>query len=290
MLTATSHNTYGDARVRSTLLLERRFRAHLMWRDRLLFDSRYLAPAREAADVATVYLSLDGTLETAAGTHRSPVAFVLAEREFERVEPAAPWFRSWGDPAVVLGIRVERNMVRAPIGLDHGPVAVGDMTWRALEALAEATAVEGDVVPPFVTLLRGLHADGLLAVDLSRDAKTENALIRHLWQAAVPYYQQFLLGSTMEDLGNTRGKSLRQLVRETSTFTASLPLFGGFRSTLVLLRLRLATLLLSSPAATLADVARWVGYASVDAMAGSFRDGGLPPPSVVRTEVRYPVV
>jgi transcriptional regulator GlxA family with amidase domain len=52
------------------------------------------------------------------------------------------------------------------------------------------------------------------------------------------------------------------------------------------LRLRVAALLLSAPAATVADVASAVGYGSAIAMARAFRDAKLPPPSSVQAAVR----
>jgi AraC-like DNA-binding protein len=53
------------------------------------------------------------------------------------------------------------------------------------------------------------------------------------------------------------------------------------------LRLRAAVLLLSAPEATPSDVARTVGYGSLDAMGRAFRDAHLPAPSVVQQAVRF---
>jgi hypothetical protein len=53
-------------------------------------------------------------------------------------------------------------------------------------------------------------------------------------------------------------------------------------------RLRAATLMLSSPGVTPSDVARIVGYGSLDAMGRAFRDARLPAPSDVQAAVRYP--
>ena len=46
-------------------------------------------------------------------------------------------------------------------------------------------------------------------------------------------------------------------------------------------------LLLSAPAATPSEVAKAVGYGSLDAMGRAFRDATLPAPSVVHAAVRY---
>ena len=68
----------------------------------------------------------DLELATADRAYVGPTALVLAEREFERVEPGAPWFRTWGDPAVVFNLRLARADVAGSIGLAHGPRALGD--------------------------------------------------------------------------------------------------------------------------------------------------------------------
>ena len=54
-----------------------------------------------------------------------------------------------------------------------------------------------------------------------------------------------------------------------------------------MLRLRAAVLLLSAPDATPNEVAKVVGYGSLDAMGRAFRDAQLPPPSLVQGAVHY---
>ena len=53
------------------------------------------------------------------------------------------------------------------------------------------------------------------------------------------------------------------------------------------MRLRAACLFLSAPGATPSDVARTIGYGSLDAMGRAFRDANLPSPSVVQEAVRF---
>jgi AraC-like DNA-binding protein len=66
-------------------------------------------------------------------------------------------------------------------------------------------------------------------------------------------------------------------------------LFGdGFRDAMRVIRLRAACLFLSAPHATPSEVARHVGYGSLDAMGRAFRDANLPSPSVVQEAVRFP--
>jgi transcriptional regulator GlxA family with amidase domain len=55
------------------------------------------------------------------------------------------------------------------------------------------------------------------------------------------------------------------------------------------LRLKMAVIMLSAKDATVAEVARVVGYGSADAMARAFRDAELPAPSEVREALRTPI-
>lgn len=290
MLTATSDTRHGTCRLRTAFILARGFRGQLVARHRLLFDSRYAVPARQPRDVASIYLVLAGQLATATGEVSGPTALVLAEREFERVEPGAPWFRSWGDPAVVFNLRVARSDVRGPIGLEHGPRQLTGATWQALAELAAQRGEGGHAYleEPTLELLRGLHASGVLTHDLGADLRPEPYIVRRLWAAVRPLYAELMCGATLPQFGELRGASVRQLAREFTALTTTLPLFGGYRDSVVLLRLRLATLLLSQPSLPTREVAAAAGYASVDALATALRDAGLPSPSVVRAATRYP--
>ena len=49
-----------------------------------------------------------------------------------------------------------------------------------------------------------------------------------------------------------------------------------------------AIVLLSAPEGTATEVARIVGYKSLDAMGRAFRDAKLPPPSVIQDAIRFP--
>jgi transcriptional regulator GlxA family with amidase domain len=80
--------------------------------------------------------------------------------------------------------------------------------------------------------------------------------------------------------------SMRQVGRDAKGMTKTFGFGGGFRDMLLVLRLRVATLLLSAPDATVADVARRVGYGSPIAMARAFRDAKLPAPSAIQDAMR----
>jgi transcriptional regulator GlxA family with amidase domain len=80
--------------------------------------------------------------------------------------------------------------------------------------------------------------------------------------------------------------SMRQVGRDAKEMATTFGFGHGYRDSLLVLRLRVAALLLSAPEATVADVAATVGYGGAIAMARAFRDAKLPAPSAVQAAVR----
>jgi AraC-like DNA-binding protein len=291
MMTATSESSFGESRILSALLLERRFRAHLMWRHRLLYDSRYAAAAAvPLVASATIYISAEGAFELAGGTRtEEPVAYVAAIEEFEHVGAGVPTFRSWGDPAVALSFQVQIADLRVPVGLRHGPIELSDSTWGAVHAIAEAFAIRDPLDQPVAQLLAGLARDGIVVDEMATSVETEPEPLARAWAALAPLYDNITTSSSLFGLARSTGLSLRQVRRDVKALAQVFGLLGaGFRDSLHVLRLRFAALLLSAPEATVGEVAQRAGYKSVDALGRAFRDYGLPAPSVVRAAVLYP--
>jgi len=285
VLSAQSHLEFGGGLLQSTVFLERRFRTHLVRRDRLVFDSAYASPAKRSTGFVHLFAQLSGTF-TIAGSRplAGPCAFVLAETEFDRVVPGALTFRSTGARCSIVETRFRTEDLRWPVGLVHGPIALGDEVWAAYRAL-EATRAE----PAVHELITALGATGLLSRELTASVvTTEPERFRRLWAVMSPLYQRLATSATLKQIASLTDLSLRQLGRDLADLTRTFQLFGaGFRDAMRVLRLRAAVLLLSAPDATPSDVAKTVGYGSLDAMGRAFRDARLPPPSVVQSAVRF---
>ena len=286
MLSATSTRVFGASKLASTIFLERRFRGHVVRRDRLLFDSAFSPPARAASPFVHVYASLSGTLALAgAAPITGPQAYVLAEAELERVGPGARTFRSYGAPGAVVELRVPAADVQRPIGLDRGPLELPPAAWDAYHALERAPGE-----PALHRLIVALGAAGVLSHDLTASivAEEPERFVR-AWAALRPLYEDLATSASLKQIAAIAGLSLRQLGRDLRDFTRTFGLFGGgFRDAMRVLRLRAAVLLLSAPEGTPSEVARAVGYGSLDAMGRAFRDARLPAPSVVQEAVRFP--
>jgi AraC-like DNA-binding protein len=285
VLSATSTREFGGSTLQSTIFLERRFRAHLVSRDRLLYDSAYAPPAKRSSPCVHLYATLRGTFE-AKGSERAsgPCAYVLAETEFDRVVAGARTFRSSGAPGVIVELRVPEADLRPPVGIDHGPVALPDAVWEAYAAL-EASRSEGALHQLIVRLGEAQILSGDLTASV---VATEPERFVRLWTVLKPLYEDLATSTSLKQIAVIAGLSLRQLGRDLGEVTRTFGLYGaGFRDAMRVLRLRAAVLYLSAPTGTPSEVARAVGYGSLDAMGRAFRDASLPAPSVVQEAVRY---
>lgn len=285
MLSAESHLEFGRSTLHSTIFLERRLRVHLVRRDRLLFDTTYAPPAPAASSNVHLFAQLSGTFVVAgAPPTAAPCAFVLAETEFDRVIPGARTFRSFGTRCTIIETRVPAADLRRPIGLIHGPVELADPVWAAYHALQRMPSEAA--VSDLVTML---GTTGVLSRDLSASVvATEPERFQRLWTVMRPLYQNHATSASLKQISTLAGLSLRQLGRDLGELTRTFGLFGqGFRDAMRVVRLRAAVLLLSAPGGTPSDVAKTVGYGSLDAMGRAFRDARLPAPSIVQEAVQF---
>ena len=285
MLSATSTRSFSGSTLKSTIFLERRLRAHLVVRDRLLYDAAYAPPAKKATPYVHLFAQLQGTFTTTSGINAAaPCAFVLAETEFDRVEPGSTTFRSYGAPGEIVEIRLSPSDIRRPVGLVHGALELPASVWDAYRALA--TSGSEAALHALVTQLG--EAD-IVARDLTTSIVTnEPDRYLRIWTTLKPFYNDLAMSTSLKQIAVIAGLSLRQLGRDLGDFTRDFGLFGGgFRDATRVLRLRAAVLFLSAPGASPSDVAKAVGYGSLDAMGRAFRDAKLPAPSVVQEAVRY---
>lgn len=292
MLSATTHIEFGQAALHTVLFVERWFRAHLVIKSRLRFDTALSPPARASPARVTVYLVGAGTVTTSRGAiHHGRLAWVLDAREFESPDPAATTFQSAGDPAITLDLHVHQRRVAGPVGIDHGPRALAPTTWSAFDALVaaieRADRIGADAA--MGALLERLVGDGVLARDQPPVgfAAGEPAGLVRTWSLLADAFARFEPRLTIDELSARSGLSGRQLRRGLHELAQTFDLLGGFRDGLTVIRLRAALVLLSAPAATVADVAARVGYGSADALGRAFRDVDLPSPVEVRQRVRY---
>ena len=285
MLSATSIRTFNGSTLKSTIFLERRLRAHLVTRDRMLYDSAYAPPAKKATPYVHLFAQLQGTFTTTSGINApAPCAFVLAETEFDRVEPGSTTFRSFGAPGEIVEIRLAPADLLRPVGLAHGALELPPAVWDAYKRLS-TTQTEAALHE----LVTALGEAGIVSRDLTTSIVTsEPERYMRIWTTLKPFYNDLAMSTSLKQIAVIAGLSLRQLGRDLGDFTRDFGLFGGgFRDATRVLRLRAAVLFLSAPGSSPSEVAKAVGYGSLDAMGRAFRDAKLPAPSVVQEAVRY---
>jgi len=271
------------------MLFERAIRGTLVERQQLAFDTRYAAAASgKPQAVGHLFVLLDGTLTTDRGERVvAPYAFVLGDDEWERRGKGATarTFRTEGPRVDVVQLRIAKEHLRVPVGMDHGALTMPPVTWDAFRGLLQR-APAGDASALQVTL-EALARDGIVTPALpSTVIEDEPEPFRRLWGALRPLYQTYGATTSLKQLADVLGLSMRQVGRDAKDISAAFGVGGGYRDALLVLRLRSAVLLLSAPGAGVAEVARLVGYGSPIAMARAFRDADLPAPSVIQADMR----
>jgi AraC-like DNA-binding protein len=284
MLVAQSETRLGAAGVRSTVLLERAVRGHVIARDHLAFDTRFSAAAAGKPEaVGHVFLLLAGRLTTeGVAPVTGPAAFVLADDEFERVGPKSRTFRTDGPRVEAIQLRVDRRHLRKPIGLAHGAHALPARAWDAATGLS----AHADDAAALALLLDALAAAGVIAGEVAVTmCAVEPERYARLWSALQPLYATHGATLSLKQVAASLDMSLRQVGRDAKDLVATFGVGDGFRDALLVLRLRAAVLLLAAQGASIGDVAAAVGYGSAIALARAFRDAKLPAPSVIQAEL-----
>ncbi|MFT3693313.1 MAG: hypothetical protein QM831_09255 [Kofleriaceae bacterium] len=279
MLTATSEIRIGNAGMHTTLLLERSVRGTIVRRDKLAYDTRYAAAvAGKAEKVGHVYLVVSGRYAPAAGEPiTGPVGMILADDEIERLTPKSRTFRTDGEQIHVIHLRYERDDIISPIGMSAGALPLPDSFWTIARHVMDHPMDIGHVF------------DALATHNITKPAvriHDEPERYRRLWDALRPLYDTHGGTVSLKQLAASLDMSMRQVGRDAKDLASTFGFGNGFRDALLVLRLRVAVLLLSAPEATVADVASAVGYGSPIAMARAFRDAKLPAPSAVQAAVR----
>lgn len=282
VLDATSTRSFGGGHLRTTVFLERGFRAHVVYRDRLLIDTRFAPPVRKSSSKIHLYAQVRGTLQVAGKAPvEGPQAYLLAESEFDRVHAGSLTFRSHGAPGIVVELKLPAEDCRRPIGLANGPLSLSDDVWAAYSAL--------EVLPTpaaFQQLVDRLVATGIVSTNLTITDEPER--FTRLWAVLRPLYEEYATSTSLKQISILSKLSLRQLGRDLGAFARTFGLFGtGYREAIRVLRLRAALVFLSAPEGTPGEVAREVGYGSLEAMDRAFRDAKLPAPSTIQQAVRY---
>lgn len=285
MLIGSGRWSAGDITAGTVVAIDRSAWVLALHRRGLLFDSRFMPLLPEPRDVATVYLVAAGWVRPHGGAlHDGPGLWVLREDELERVGPGSRTFQTGGDPVLVVAIVLPRARVRVEVGLVHGPRPVPTALLECARvlvpesALAEKKAAAREL---FMQLAAMGVVDDALPGEL---ASHERSPLVRVWNAIAGLYEHQDTSLYLDLIASLAQISPRQVRREIREISSRMGM-NGFRDTVRNARLRRAVLLLSARTISIGEIARIVGYGSIDAMGRAFRDVGLPAPSEVREAV-----
>jgi len=132
---------------------------------------------------------------------------------------------------------------------------------------ASDDAGSAHLAPLLEALASARVVDGTLATTLCAD---EPERFRRLWEALRPLFAAHGAGTSLKQVAASLDMSMRQIGRDAKDLADTFGIGVGYRDALLVVRLRTASLLLSAPGATVADVAAAAGYGSAIAMARAF--------------------
>ncbi|MEZ4366073.1 MAG: AraC family transcriptional regulator [Kofleriaceae bacterium] len=276
MYVATTSRAFGrHGRFAVTIALGPALSAAMVHRRGLVYASRFVPPLPRSRSRALLYVLLAGRLRVDGVVHAAPSAVLLDEDAFEGqgARTAVDWVNV-GEPLQAVELRFPRARLR---------VAPGP-SWRPPAELPAAAATAFDGEHGVWALEQALVDAGVLA---ARPSVPEPRTHRRLWSAVEPLARAFNLLGSLDELAAGAGVSSRHASRDLGEFIRSVTVpFEGWRESTRRLRLKMAVMGLSAADLPISELARGLGYGSVDAMSRAFRDAGQPSPTEVRARLR----
>jgi hypothetical protein len=225
--------------------------------------------------VGHLNIQLDGALVS----RRSSREETIRARSLA-LEPGIEWNERWIGPTFrVLVIEWDAGFGPTPDSFALASLSVVD--HARLEAIADVLERESDDRPTIAALRAlfallcslGVRIDGLESLARSTERPRDVATARVLSSLRSSLHCQ----PTWIDAVSDARRSERQLRRDVSSLVARLNLnVDGLRSLLVRERVLSATALLTAKGATVAEVARSVGFGSSRALGQALERAGLP--------------
>jgi AraC-like DNA-binding protein len=256
----------------------------------LTMDSRFMAPVAAPLPCTHLLLVLDGwiALEGRGDRIPAPTAVCLEPGEYEARQAGAAGLRIGGAPRASIEVTLPPAAILVPRGLARGafplPPAVTSAARALIDAHAAPTPERLAACQGLLDVLsqQGLVQQGLARVEHDRGS-AQSGSSQRLLDALEVLYRTHETRAYSQLIANLAGLSVRQLSRDMQALRRSALLPGTtLRELFRVLRLRRAALLLSAADLSPSDVAREVGYGSLDAMGRAMRDAHLPAPSVIR--------
>jgi len=291
MLVARGETSVGSGSLRWAILLGPQFRMSIVQRRGLVFDTRFVPASTQAANAnPCLYLLVDGTWRTSTGlSFSSPQALVVSGTHLDGADGMRPLtYRAAGDPFCMMELHFSSNVTSLRPEMAPTPISLDRAAWEVATSVAECSRGDDDrLLSQTASLLATLARLSLVSPELAESVlRPMPARFQLLWKAIGPIVERLDLRPTVKELSAVTGGTPREVDRNVRAFVSSFGFLGGsWREGSRYWRLKLAIVFLSAEGASIADVARAVGYGSTDAMARAFRDARIPPPNVVKERI-----
>jgi AraC-like DNA-binding protein len=262
----------------------------LVRRSGMCFDTQFL-PARTGAPRAevVVWYVRSGVVHWTGEETRAevPRIWVFSGAVIDGENGVRPRnCHACGDPFESIMLRVRVAAVKPDLLRSIEP---SESVKRAAEryfALLGADTSDASSTEIARALLHALEADGVVERGTESAGFESSGVLRPVWSAVQSSFRSLGASASLKVMAAVAGQSVRQTERliwaaHHGLMTAT----EGWRDTMLTYRIRLAIVLLSSPDASISDVARTVGYSRQEAMSNAFRRAGLPAPQTIRREV-----
>jgi AraC-like DNA-binding protein len=290
MLFAQGEVSRGRASMRSHVGLGRDVQIFLVRRSGVCFDTEFL-PARSSRGrpEMVVWYVRRGEVHWSGGeaSSDSPRIWLFSGAVIDGEGGTRPRnCHACGDPfeSIMLRVRVEKlqpDLVRSIVPSETVQAAADRYFSLLGTETSDASATE-----IARSLMHALEADGVIDRGTESAAFDAAGVLRPVWSAVQSSFRSLGATASLKVMAAVAGQSVRQTERliwaaHHGLMTAT----EGWRDTMLTYRIRLAIVLLSSPEASISDVARVVGYSRQEAMSNAFRRAGLPAPQTIRREV-----
>lgn len=290
MLFASGELLYPPATIRLFVAFGNGVELALVERTLLSYDTRTVRP-RSAGPGSRLLLQfyLEGRVELEGVP--VPTPFVLFEHEADywgaTTKPASA-LRAGGRRFSKIELTLRESLVTLPRPASPVVLALtGDLlegTREVARSLREDSADrKRQVIADWFSTLARV---GWIDTEVARvPMEPPSGGVARLWRALTPFLSTLDLGVTLRALAQLSNVTTRQAGRNIERLLAWSGHPVGFRSFVAEWRLRLAVMLLSAPHAVPEEVAKLVGYASLESMAAAFQATGLGHPAEVQDAV-----
>jgi AraC-like DNA-binding protein len=291
MLVARGQKTLGKGSVRWAVLFGANLYAAIIERRGLVFDTRFIPPSSAPpSDKPALYVLLDGELfEGDRRTATGPTALLVSDAQLDGANGVRSWsYRGIGEPCLVLQLHLDPDETSLRPGASPEPILLDEATWCPARRLSGAIADdEAHLTRAFIDFVRALERQSIVTPAFVGSAlRPTPAAFQLLWKGIGPMIERLQLRPTVKEVSAVTGATSREVDRFARAFVSSFGFVGGsWREASRFWRLKLAVLFLSAEGASVAEIARAVGYGSTDAMGRAFRDAGLPAPSAIQGEM-----